>query len=160
MEFANRVKEIRKNNGLTQEEFAKKLNVSRQAVSNWENSKNLPDLEIIIIISREFSVSLDSLILGEDRDMNDLTDKLISDGSETKRAKYNFMAAIAGTFMLLTGLLLLIVKSLSVEYIDAEGVLHENFFLIPVAFLFIFASFITFSAVGIKSLIYRINDKN
>ena len=46
---------------LTQEQMAEQLGVSRRAVSNWENNKNLPDLELIISMSRLFSVSLDDL---------------------------------------------------------------------------------------------------
>ena len=65
---------------LTQEQLANQLGVSRQAVSNWENNKNLPDLELIIAISKLFSVSLDDLILGGST-MNNLTEKLIKDGS-------------------------------------------------------------------------------
>ena len=56
-------RQIRKDAKLTQEQMAAKLNVSRQAVSNWENNKNLPDLEMIITISRVFGLSLDQLMV-------------------------------------------------------------------------------------------------
>ncbi len=42
---------------LTQEQFAMKLNVSRQAVSNWENNKNLPDIGMSILMSNVFQIS-------------------------------------------------------------------------------------------------------
>lgn len=42
MNFGHQIKDLRKKKGLTQEQFALKLNVTRQAVSNWENDKNLP----------------------------------------------------------------------------------------------------------------------
>ena len=61
MNFGEQIKSIRKKGNMTQEQFAIRLNVSRQAVSNWENNKNLPDLELIISMSRLFSVSLDDL---------------------------------------------------------------------------------------------------
>lgn len=48
MEFNEQIKRLRKENNLTQEEMAKKLNVTRQAISNWENNRNLPDFEMII----------------------------------------------------------------------------------------------------------------
>ena len=51
MEFGDKIKELRTKNQLTQEQFAMRLNVTRQAVSNWENNRNLPDLEMIILIS-------------------------------------------------------------------------------------------------------------
>ena len=54
MEFGDQIKELRKRNSLTQDELADKLHVTRQAVSNWENDRNLPDLEMLIDISREF----------------------------------------------------------------------------------------------------------
>ena len=62
MDFGKQIRQIRKDAKLTQEQMAAKLNVSRQAVSNWENNKNLPDLEMIITISRLFGLSLDQLM--------------------------------------------------------------------------------------------------
>ncbi|WP_081182508.1 helix-turn-helix transcriptional regulator [Enterococcus villorum] len=43
----------------TQQEIADKLFVSRQAVSNWENNKNFPDLKSIVLLSELFQISLD-----------------------------------------------------------------------------------------------------
>ncbi len=61
-----------------------------------------------------------------------------------------------GAFLLLIGIILLVVKGLSVEYIDAEGVLHENFFLIPIGFFYIFCGLISFITVGVRTLIGKI----
>lgn len=63
MDFGKQIRQIRKDAKLTQEQMAAKLNVSRKAVSNWENNKNLPDLEMIITISRVFGLSLDQLMV-------------------------------------------------------------------------------------------------
>ena len=63
MDFGKQIRQIRKDAKLTQEQKAAKLNVSRQAVSNWENNKNLPDLEMIITMSRVFGLSLDQLMV-------------------------------------------------------------------------------------------------
>ena len=63
MDFGKQIRQIRKDAKLTQEQMAAKLNVSRQAVSNWENNKNLPDLEMNITISRVFGLSLDQLMV-------------------------------------------------------------------------------------------------
>lgn len=65
MDFGQRLKEIRKRNGLTQDAMAERLHVTRQAVSNWENNRNLPDLAMILQIAEAFSLSLDELILGK-----------------------------------------------------------------------------------------------
>ena len=80
MEFSDSIKQLRKDNKLTQEQLASKLHVTRQAISNWENNKNLPDIETLIEIATTFHISLDQLILGGN-DMNKMTEKLIKDGN-------------------------------------------------------------------------------
>ncbi|MEE8827343.1 MAG: DUF3955 domain-containing protein [Eubacteriales bacterium] len=157
MQFGEQIRTIRKENGLTQEQFAVKLDVTRQAVSNWENERNLPDIEMLIRISRTFNVSLDRLILGEDREneMNNMTEKLIEDGSETRRARMNLVSTVIGGVLMLLGFMCFLIKALSVEYIDAQGILHENFFLIPVGFLLLFAGFLVILISGIAYLVER-----
>lgn len=123
MEFKDQIKEIRKKEGLTQEELALKLSVTRQAVSNWETGKNLPDIEILINISNVFNISLDQLIKGDNMEK-----KLIKDGSDTRRARYNMVMVIIGAFLLCMGVMMIVIKGLSVEYIDAEGFLHVLWF--------------------------------
>ena len=141
MNFDEKIIKIRKDNNLTQEEMAEKLNVSRQAISNWENKRNLPDIEMLIIISKIFSISLDELILGGE-EMNDIEKKLINDGSESRIVKMNLISTIIGTSLLLIGLLCIVIKANTIEYIDESGILHENFYLLPIGFLFIFIGLI------------------
>ncbi len=136
MNFSSKIIKIRKDNNLTQEELAEKLNVSRQAVSNWENDKNLPDIELLICVSKIFSISLDDLILGGN--MNDIEKKLINDGSENKRAKMNLISTFIGAFLMVLGAVFFFIKSTSVKYVDESEILHENFFLIPMGYLFLF----------------------
>lgn len=64
MEFNNKLYELRKQKGLSQEELAGKLNVSRQTVSKWELGDSTPDMEKLIAISDLFEISLDELVLG------------------------------------------------------------------------------------------------
>ena len=149
MEFAEKIKEIRTSHQLTQEQFAMKLNVTRQAVSNWENNRNLPDLEMLILIATIFGISLDELILGG-TNVNNMTEKLIKDGSETRKAKLNLYATLSGTFLLLMGVMCFFIKVNSVEYVDSSGLLHENFYLIPIGFLFLLSGGIVFLTTGIK----------
>lgn len=156
MDFGEQLRKIRKDRGLTQEQVALKLNVSRQAISNWENNKNLPDLEMVVELSMAFDLSLDQLILGG-KDMNNMTEKLIKDGSETRRAKMNLIAIIIGAALLFFGVACILIKANSVEYIDAEGFLHENFFLLPIGFFFIFSGLVTFAVTGIKNIVAKLN---
>lgn len=141
MKFSEQMKALRTREKLTQEQFAEKLNITRQAVSNWENDRNLPDIEMLILIAQKFHISLDELILGgNDMDnANTMADKLVKDGSETRRARMNMVSTIIGGILMLMGLMCLVIKAFSVEYMDASGILHENFFLLPVGFLFIFS---------------------
>ena len=63
MEFNNKLYELRKQKGFSQEELANRLNVSRQTVSKWEVGDSTPDMEKLIAISDLFGISLDELIL-------------------------------------------------------------------------------------------------
>lgn len=66
MTFAQKLQELRKGAGLSQEELAERLGVSRQSVSKWELGQAYPETEKIIEISRMFDVSLDVLLKGEE----------------------------------------------------------------------------------------------
>ena len=60
-----KLKQLRMDGKFTQQQIADHLFVSRQAVSNWENGKNIPDLSTIILLSKFYGVSLDTLLKGE-----------------------------------------------------------------------------------------------
>ena len=62
IETANRLVELRKQKGLSQEELAERLGISRQAVSKWERAESSPDLDNIIELSRLYGVSIDELL--------------------------------------------------------------------------------------------------
>ena len=66
IEIANRLVEFRKKNGLSQEQLAEKIGVSRQAVSKWERSEASPDTDNLILLARLYNVSLDELLSTED----------------------------------------------------------------------------------------------
>lgn len=62
MSFGNNLKLIRKEKGITQEQLAEMLNVSRQAVSKWESDNGYPETDKLLIIANELGVSLDYLM--------------------------------------------------------------------------------------------------
>ena len=66
MEFNEKLQELRKQKGLTQEELSKILYVSRTAVSKWESGRGVPNIESLKAISAYFSVSIDELLSGEE----------------------------------------------------------------------------------------------
>lgn len=98
MEFSDQIKQLRKENNLSQVQYA----ITRQAVSNWKNNRNLLDLEMLIEINRVFHISLDQLILGDDN-MNKMTQKLIKDTDENRKAKYNMITTLIGGFLMILG---------------------------------------------------------
>ena len=145
---------------MTQEKFAEKLGISRQAVSNWENDRNLPDIEMLISIALVFHVSLDDLILGG-ISMNNMTEKLIQDGSETKRAKYNLKSICIGSALLILGLILFAIKVRLPVYLDATGRLHEDYFILfPASFLLLLSAVFIFAIIGIRNVVALLNTKD
>lgn len=65
MTLGERLREFRQIEGLSQEQLAESLNVSRQAITKWENDKGLPDIYNLIAISKIMRVTLDDLVKGE-----------------------------------------------------------------------------------------------
>ena len=66
IDIANRLYEMRKKSGLSQEELAEKIGVSRQAVSKWERAEASPDTDNLILLSKLYSISLDELLSTEE----------------------------------------------------------------------------------------------
>ena len=64
MNMADRIQTLRKSKGISQEELADKIGVSRQAVSKWESEQSSPDIEKIILLSDYFDVTTDYLLKG------------------------------------------------------------------------------------------------
>ena len=77
MTLGERIRDERKKSGLSQEELADILNVSRQAITKWETDRGIPDIANLIRISEEFEISLDELIKGD----NSVKRKIIYDSS-------------------------------------------------------------------------------
>jgi len=77
MEFNNKLYELRKQKGFSQEELASRLNVSRQTVSKWEVGESAPDMEKLIAISDLFEISLDELVKGETPKQSDVSEQVV-----------------------------------------------------------------------------------
>ncbi len=82
MEFHEKLQELRKNKGLTQEELAEALYVSRTAISKWESGRGYPNIDSLKGISGYFSVSIDDLLSG---------DKLISIAEKENKSNIQAM---------------------------------------------------------------------
>ena len=93
MEIGSKLKDARKKSGITQEQAAELLGVSRQTISNWENDKSIPDIISVIKMSDIFSVSLDHL-LKEDKTMNQTYQEFLEESTNTVKAKKNLSKTI------------------------------------------------------------------
>ena len=62
MEVFEILKQLREKNNLTQEEMAVRVNITRQAVSRWETGETQPNPEMLKVLSREFNVSINTLL--------------------------------------------------------------------------------------------------
>ena len=88
MNLADKIIEERKKNGWSQEELASKLGVSRQAVSKWESSGSIPDLQRILQMSELFGVTTDYLLKDE------IEEERQNEYVETKTIKVSMEEAI------------------------------------------------------------------
>ncbi len=71
MNISERIQSLRKSKGISQEELANEVGVSRQAVSKWESGQSVPDLEKVIILSEVFNVTTDYILKGIEQNKND-----------------------------------------------------------------------------------------
>ena len=82
MELAEHIKHYRKELGLSQEDLAERIYVSRQSVSNWETAKTYPDIHTLLLLADVFDTSLDALVKGDLPKMKAII-------NEEDRARYN-----------------------------------------------------------------------
>lgn len=94
MSFGERLQEVRRSSGLTQEQFAEELNVSRQAVSKWESGKGYPEIEKILYICNRYRVPLGSLFADEVPPLEQAAEQQAAAPSELPRD--NLKSAVSG----------------------------------------------------------------
>ena len=78
MKLADKLFELRKEKGWSQEKLAEQINVSRQSISKWESGQALPELEKVVELSKIFKVTTDYLLL-EERDKSEINPILSED---------------------------------------------------------------------------------
>lgn len=88
MEIGSKLKNARNEKGITQEQAAELLDVSRQTISNWENNKSYPDIISVIRMSDIYSISLDHL-LKEEKSMKQTYQEFLEESTNTVKAKRN-----------------------------------------------------------------------
>ena len=138
MNFSQNLQSYRKTLNLTQEEFAEKLEVTRQSVSKWESGATYPETEKLITMAKMFGCTLDDLMIGS-ATKTLATDKCNYDEHQTKFAKQISL----GIFFILFGISLQILLdpksellslavlfsliTIAVVIFVSSGILHEQF---------------------------------
>ena len=109
IKIANKLVELRKKNGLSQEELADKLGLSRQAVSKWERAESSPDTDNLICLAKLYNVSLDDLLntdetieeisrevkeKEEEKNSGEKPKKVLTEEEKKRNKKYNLIEGI------------------------------------------------------------------
>lgn len=112
MTFGQKIKKLRNENNLTQEELAEKIFVTRTAISKWETDNGYPSIDSLKTISNLFNVSIDDLVSDADIENSKLIDE--------KNARKMYFVAIA--FLSLTVLFTLLAYFLKVYYFNIVSI--------------------------------------
>ena len=101
MDIADRILHLRKARGISQEELAEQVGVSRQAVSKWESAQSTPDIEKIILLSEYFGTTTDYLLKGTEpeKEQKDRQKAMVFAMAGTIINAMGLVAAITGIFL-------------------------------------------------------------
>ncbi len=131
MEISTLIKKSRNESGLTQEQAAESLGVSRQTISNWENGKSYPDIISVIKMSDLYSVSLDYL-LKEETSLNGTYKEYLEESTNTVKSRER----LAKTILIIGTLLIWTLCSLAPMYIQNIYLAQIAHDIIPITFFF------------------------
>ena len=149
MTLGQRLQKARKESGLSQEELAEQLGVSRQAVSKWENDSGYPEMEKMIRLSQIYQVSLDYLVgNGQEQEHTD-EENAAAGWYVSRELAASYLSYRRTKFMKIGMCVLLVFLSSAFSYIDIYYYEYEGIgdilstFLIMVAIILIFIIAIT-----------------
>ena len=131
MTIGETLKNARVTSGMTQEQVAERIQVSRQTISNWENEKSYPDIMSVIRLSDLYAVSLDRLLKGDEGLV-----KHLEESTNTVRETRKMI------LIMLANLILMAVLIISVRWIP-----QKTYYLVGVFILLI---------IGMAALLYQI----
>ena len=114
MQIGNKINQLRKLSGMTQEQLAEKLNVSRQTISKWEAGGTSPDLDSIVKVSKIFHVSLDDLLTEGESDVTKNDEQITIEDLVNINLHNRKML-----LLLISGLLFRMVSILNLAYVMA-----------------------------------------
>lgn len=124
MSLGERLYELRKKKGLSQEEVAEKLNVTRQSVSKWETDESKPDFDKIVPICELYEISTNELLSGTKEEKEEKEVEVINTDNKKKRALF----ITSAIFLYFISLIWVIVAETTINLND--GIVVGGFFLL------------------------------
>ena len=168
MILADKIVKLRKKSGMSQEELAEKMGVSRQAVSKWEGAQSIPDLDKILMLSSLFSVTTDYLLkddIDEEEYLDDVEDSIARRVSIDEanaylevRKRVSWQIALATLLCILSPVTLIVLGGLSDIPSTGIGERLVGIVGIGVLFLFVLCAVPLFIIVGFKNGHYEFLD--
>lgn len=153
MELSKKIKKIRNDNKLTQEQFAEKMLVSRTAVSKWENGTCYPSIDSLKYMSKLFNVSLDKLLSSEE--ILELADKENQDNI----SKYNNLLFSLLDFIRILFIFIPLYSYKTNDFIYSVSLFNSNELSLTLKIFFL-GIFIIFSILGIIELLLSFKENN
>jgi len=106
MELSEKIQKIRKENNLTQEQFAEKIYVSRTAVSKWETGRGIPSVDSLQMIAKEFNIRLDDLLS---------TEEIVEIAKQENKRKISKISSFSDALLCISAVLGLILPLYKIE---------------------------------------------
>lgn len=103
MELAEQIKQRRIERGMSQEDLAERIYVSRQTISNWENDKTYPDVQSLLLLSVLFDTTVDELIKGDVKTMEEIVNSKETYRTMTRWAMGGLAVVVVAVAMLVVG---------------------------------------------------------
>ena len=155
MNTGEKIRQIRKISGMTQEELAKKMNVSRQTISKWEKGSSAPDLENAIVLCKLFQISLDDF-MKEEREVEREEKISLQDMMKiNQRMQRRTLLLFSGLFFLMIGILAaLFIATLrsttaSIEYMLYRYMVTGQYTSAPIAYWKLVLPVIALIVIGV-----------
>ena len=153
MELSKKIKQIRNDNKLTQEQFAEKMLVSRTAVSKWENGTCYPSIDSLKYMSLIFNISLDKLLSSEE------ILEIAKTENQSNISKYNSLLFCLLDIVRIIFIFLPLYSYKTNDFIYSVSLLNSNDLGSTLKIIFVLI-FIIFLVLGIVELIFNFKGNN
>ena len=153
MELSKKIKKIRNENKLTQEQFAEKMLVSRTAISKWENGTCYPSIDSLKYMSQTFNISLDKLLSSEE------ILEIAKTENQSNISKYNSLLFCLLDIVRIIFVFLPLYSYKTNDFIYSVSLFNSNDLGMTLKIIFMII-FIMFLVLGIIELIFNYKDNN